>query len=207
MSIELSSGGGNYTTVVTRTEAKLHCRVDGTDDDTLIDRLINAAGERAEVVTKKQLYTAKRILRMTSFYDEQYRKPCSDIIRIPYPPMQNTTNLAISYVDTAGDSQTWSTSEWTVDHYSEVGRIRPAYGYDYPSTRDGIFNAVSITFDCGYGTNSTNVPAVIREGMLLQIGTYYKFREDIISGTIIADLPDNYTSLSLWAQESVLELV
>lgn len=207
MSVSLTSGGGNYTTILTRTVAKAHLRVDGTDEDTLIDNLINAAGERAEDVTKKQLFTATRVLRMEGFHDKRYRRPDSPDILIPFPPLQNTSNLAISYLDTNGDSQTWSTSEWSVDANSVVGRIRPAYGYDYPSTREGVFDSVSITFDCGYGTNVTNIPTSIRQGMLLQIGAHYKFREDIIAGLSIAKLPDNYTSLSLWTQESVLELV
>lgn len=205
MSISLTSGGQNYTSIVTRTQAKTHLRVDGTDDDTLIDALINAAGERAEVVTGKQFWTAVRVLRMDTWHDPDYRRDRSPDIYIPLPPLQSISSVV--YTDNDGVTQTWSTSDYVVDIYHEPGRVRPAYNVSLPTIRDGIHNAIAITYSCGYGTNATNVPASIGQGMLLQIGAHYKFREDVISGVSISKLPDNIAAMSLWMQEGILEAV
>lgn len=204
MSVSLSSGGGNYTTIVTRAVAKAHLRVDGSDEDSLIDELINAAGERAETVTNRQFYTATRVLRMQGFSDERYRRPESTDIMLPFPPLASVSSVV--YTDTSGTTQTWNSTNYLTDTNSETGRIRPAYQQTYPSTRDSIYDTVVITYTCGYGTNATNTPSAIRQGMLLQIGSMYKFREDILSGMTVTQLPDNDTALGLWAQERVLEI-
>ena len=62
-------------------------------------------------------------------------------------------------------------------------RIIPAYGVSWPSVRSDTLNAVEIQFTAGYGA-AADVPAAIKNGMLLLIANAYENREDIVIGTI-----------------------
>lgn len=157
-------------------EAKQHLRVDVSDEDALIQTLIEAAREHVETYTGRALITQTWDLKLDAF-------PCSgSVITLPKPPVTSITS--ISYVDTSGDSQTWSSSLWDEDLPSgpkaQPARIAPAYAESYPSTR-GQMNAVTIRFVCGYGSAGA-VPRSIRAGMLLLIGHWYQNREAVVVG-------------------------
>ena len=130
---------------LTLAEATSHLRVDLNDDDDLITDLITAAREYAETVTRRALLTQTWDLKLDAF-------PASSgtPVRLPFPPLQSVTS--IQYVDTNGDTQTWSSDDYIVDAPSGPqavqGRITPAYQESYPTTR-GIINAVTIRFVTG----------------------------------------------------------
>ena len=83
-------------------------------------------------------------------------------IWLPKAPLISVTS--ISYIDTAGVTQTWSSALYTVDApagpKARFGRITPIYGQLFPVTRD-IENAVTIRFVAGYGAASA-VPRLIK---------------------------------------------
>lgn len=204
MSVELSSGGKSYTSVVSVSTAKSHLRVDHTDDDTLIGILVDAAGERAETHTKKQLCTATRIVRMRGFCDPLYRKPGTREIYLPFPPLSSITS--ITYLDANGDSQTWDAANYQADTKSIPGKIMPAEGVDYPTTASETYNTVTITYVCGMASTtdaSTLVPATIRRAMMLDVGTMYEYREDIVAGVSITAMPIDHAVVNLLNRERV----
>jgi uncharacterized phiE125 gp8 family phage protein len=165
-------------------EAKIFCRVDGDDEDQLIEAIIIAAREMAEQRTKRALITQIWDLSIDEFPSE---------IVLPYPPLQSVTY--VKYVDTDGVLQTLASSNYTVDIASEPGRIVPAYGITWPSTRCQI-NAVTVRFVCGY-LDAEAVPEAIKSWMKVQINTMSEFREEFISGTIIQPLPNQYVDRML----------
>lgn len=249
---------------ITLAEAKNHLHVDDTNSDIRITGLIAAATLNAEHVLKRALMTRTYVLRLDAF-------PAGDIL-LPNAPVRSITS--IQYVDTAGDTQTWSSTLWASDLYSEPARIRPAYGEVYPSTREQM-NAVTVTYKAGYATQGTAatsdlitatnhvlasgdatelyysgpeggampaglaesttyyardvtagtsfklaatsggsaiditgtitgtgaqiyvgvVPRPIRDAMLLMCGDWFKHREDVITGTIVSDLPRGVDTL------------
>lgn len=116
-----------------------------------------------------------------------------DAILVPLPPLRSVTS--ITYIDTNGDSQTLSSSLYTVDIKSEPGRIVPAYGEAWPVTRDQI-NSVTVTFAAGYAPTTdspadytANVPRAIKQAMMLLIGHWYEHREDVALGVSVAPVP------------------
>lgn len=143
---------------VSRAEAKLHLRVDTTTDNPLIDGLILAALQHAEAFTMRAFPARTYDLKLDAF-------PCRSVhdafysIWLPKPPALSVTS--VTYLDTDGVSQTWDSGDYVTDLPSGPvagpGRIYPAYGESYPSTRD-IGNAVTVRFVAGYGGNS---PATI----------------------------------------------
>ena len=109
-----------------------------------------------------------------------------DAIRVPLPPLQSVTS--ITYIDTAGDSQTLAASKYTVDTSSEPARIVPSFSNDWPSTRAQI-DAVTVRIVAGYGVSGSDVPAPITSALLLIAAHYYEQRQPVVVGTIVADLP------------------
>ena len=165
---------------LTVAEAKLHLRIPYEEraDDEYIGVLITAAREYAEQVLCRQLINATWRLYLDRF-------PGLDgVIRIPLPPLQSISS--VKYVDGAGDEQTLDAAEYSVDTASVPGRIYPAYGYSWPSTRDQR-NAVTITFVAGYGSAATAVPEPIRKALKLLIAHWYENRE--VVGDRTAKMP------------------
>ena len=173
MSIKLISGPSSEPIMLN--EAKLHLRVDVTDDDTLITGLIVAARQSAEQITGRALMQQTWELALDRFECE---------IRLQMPPLQSVTS--IKYLDQDGVQQTLSTSDYLVDDYREPARIVPAYGKCWPSTRCQA-NAVLVRFIAGYA-NAGVVPQEIKQWMLLMIGSMYENREREIVGNITQEL-------------------
>lgn len=150
---------------VTLAEVKLHLRVDGVDEDALITALITAAREQAESITRRALNTQTWRLTLDRF---------PAIIELPRPHLQSVDS--VQYVDTDGVLQTLAADAYQVAGTSEPARILPAYGQSWPATRSQP-EAVSITYTAGFGAAGADVPASIRQWILLYIGALYENRE------------------------------
>lgn len=165
---------------VTLAEAKLHCKVDGNDDDTLITSLITAARLNAEHRTGRVLITQTWDITFDGFPD--------DSLDLPFPPLQSVTS--ITYLDSNGASQVLANTEYQVIINELSGRVVPAYGKAWPGTRPQP-GAVTVRIVAGYGL-AVAVPQSIKNWMLLIIGTLYAQREVVITGTIVQDSPREF---------------
>ena len=159
------------TEPVTLTEAKAHCRVDGTDDDALITALITAARQQGEHRTGRAFITQTWELALDAFPEAE--------IELQLPPVQSITS--VKYLDSSEVEQTISSAEYSLDTYGIRNWVIPSYGYDWPSTLDAA-NAVKVRFVTGYGAASA-VPESLKAWILLAIGTLYANREAVIAGT------------------------
>lgn len=121
-------------------QAKRQLRVDGTDDDTFIAGLITAARSYVENYCSSQLVVATFQQKLDQF-------PCGDTISLNYPPLLDVTS--ITYVDTAGATQTLATTVYSVLTTEKPGKIKLKYGQSWPSIRSQP-DAVTITFRAGY---------------------------------------------------------
>ena len=136
-----------------------------TDDDALCMAMLRAAVEAVESFLNRKLITQTWDLKLDAF-------PCGRI-EPPYGALQSVTS--ITYIDTNGDSQVWSSSLYQVDTTGVLGRIEPAYGEVYPTTRD-VLNAVTVRFVCGYGDDPADVPETIRLAILMVAKAWYDNR-------------------------------
>jgi uncharacterized phiE125 gp8 family phage protein len=152
--------------VVTLTEAKLHLRVDHTDEDALISSLISAAKNYCETFTNRTFLTTTKYKFYTMWPSTMY---------LHGPPLVSVTS--IQYVDTAGSTQTFAAASYTVDIVEEPGQVYLAYGETWPSVR-GDQSGITVTYVAGYG-DSTDVPDGIKEAMLMLIGHWYEHREGV----------------------------
>lgn len=156
---------------VTLAIAKAHLRIDGTDDDAAIERLISAATAQVQHLTQRALVTQTWRLTMDAF-------PCG-VIKVPLPPLQAVT--AFAYTDTAGVEQ--PLTGYQADNTCLLGRILPAYGTSWPAARCQP-QAVKIDFTAGYDV----VPDDIVAALLLIIGHLDQNREAVTVGQAI-ELP------------------
>ena len=170
---------------ITLDEAKLHCKVDGADDDALITALIVTARHQAEQRTSRALITQQWEQTLDSF-------PV-DGIELANPKLVSVES--VTYLDENGVRQTLANTEYQVVTDELIGRILPAYGKVWPSCRVQP-GSVAINYTCGYGAAAA-VPAGIKSWMLLAVGTWYAQREVVITGTIVGELPRDFFSALL----------
>lgn len=157
---------------VTVAEAKLRLRIDDTgvpaDDaaqDADIQMMITAATELAENKTRRSIATNTWQLKLDAFPAE---------IRLLYPPLVSVTS--ITYVDTAGVTQTLDASAYYVDSHSEPGWVVPATDTVWPDTMTTA-NAVTVNYTAGYG--AANCPAAIKQFILMHVGHMFRNREAV----------------------------
>lgn len=166
---------------ITLDEAKAHARVpdDFTAEDPLLVGYVRAATEHFDGADG---YLARAILRQTwDLTLDRFPGYSDEAIEIPLPPLISVSS--VSYVDTAGDTQTWSAAEYQVDTASEPGRLVPAYGYKWPSTRDQL-GSVTIRFVAGYGSDPADAPERIRLAVAQLAAHWYNEREALAPGQV-----------------------
>jgi len=163
------------TEPITLAEAKLHLRVTSTVDDDLINSLIQTAREYCELIAGRAYITQSITLKMDYFVES---------LELPRPPLISVTS--VKYVDTAGDTQTLSSTYYTVDTVSEPGRLLLAYNKSWPTIRS-VQQAVEVIFAAGYG-DASSVPERVKSAMKLLIGHWYENREQVVVGTINKEL-------------------
>ena len=159
---------------VSLAEAKLHCKVDGTDDDTRLAILISAARSLAEQITGRAFAPQTWELVLDEF---------PDAFVLQHAPIVSITSL--KYIDTTGVERTVDPSYYTLDLDSKPGYLVPAYGYQWPATQQSI-NAVRVRYACGHATADPALSA-LKMWMLLAVATWYKHAEsttEIKTGTL-----------------------
>lgn len=166
-------------------EVRDHLRVDITDDDTLIEALITAAREYVEQASRRALVTQTWRYNLDQF-------PAADEIELPRPPLKSVTS--ITYRDSDGTTHTLASSVYEVDTDSQPGRVRLAYGEDWPSDTLAETNPVRITFVAGYG-DADDVPKRWKQAILLLVGHWYENREAVMVGSIPREIPFAVESL------------
>lgn len=156
---------------------------DGTNDD-LFQLQAHAAREMVESDSRRAMMTQTCKLYLDRF-------PCGgDPIELEKPPIQSVTS--VEYYDTTNALQTWSSSLWVADVYSEPGYISPVYGQVYPLTyaRKG---AVIVTFICGW-TDPTLVPARARQAILM-LAAYWCQNHEAAGEGMVKEKPLAYEDL------------
>lgn len=159
---------------ISRTEAKMHCRIDHSTEDDLVDSLIRAAREYVET------YTGRRLMTQTwrAFYEEF---PAD--FYLPTSPVQSVTH--IKYTDINGTETTWSTTYWEANLYEEPAEIELKYAQSYPIVTLKTVNPIEVQYVAGY-TSAANVPMAIRQAMYLLIEHWYRNRAAVTVGNTAA---------------------
>jgi uncharacterized phiE125 gp8 family phage protein len=147
-------------------EAKAHLKVDTSDDDALITRLIAASRARAEWHTGRAFVTQSWILWLDCW-------PGCEPVGLPLPPLQSVTSVTSYAVD---DSATvLDASRYQADIAG--GRVALKPGAALPANLRRL-NAAAIGFTAGYGDAADDVPALLRQAVLDIVADLYTNRGD-----------------------------
>jgi len=165
--MKLTRVGVAATYPVTTAECKSNLRVQHAADDDLINSLIAAATDYVSApngAINKSLVTESWALTMPSV---------SGDIDLPITPVQSITT--IQYWDTDNATQTLTVSDFTLTSDEDCATLSPNTGITWPSTyvRD---DAVTITFSTGFGDAGSDVPAAIRQAIILIVSHWYESR-------------------------------
>lgn len=183
-------------------QLKLPVGVVHPEDDLIESLLIPAVRQRAEIATNRQLTQVTYDLSLDSFvWDE-------DWLEFPKPPLVEV--VSVSYIDASGVAQVLPAT--TYDVYAPTGpkpsrgRLWLAYGSTWPLPRNQA-HAVTVRFLAGYSGLPVPIvgpalPALLKQAMLLDISTLFEHRENVVTGTIVADIPRTaaaiYKSFKSW---------
>jgi uncharacterized phiE125 gp8 family phage protein len=159
-------------------EAKAELRVDIDDEDILIAGYITAARQYAEGATRRAF--------VEQTWDYTLDRFPLNAIKLPIQPVTSVTY--VQYVDTAGNTQTFTygTSPDTpkYDVFTDGPRttIVPKYNLVWPDTRVHP-NVVMVRFIAGYDT----FPADLKRVLKLLVGHQYENREAVVFGFTLAE--------------------
>lgn len=181
--IALKLIAGPTVNPVTLAEAKEHCRIDGTTEDTYIAGLILAATEYCETHQRRAFITQTWDLWLDDW-------PYKDHINIPRPPLQSVAS--VKHYDTENTEHTMLDTDYLVDVVSEPGRVVLGYSKLWPTETLRPANAVCVRFTAGYAPDvedlAANVSQKIKQAILLLVSHWYEYREPVQGGNISKEI-------------------
>jgi uncharacterized phiE125 gp8 family phage protein len=171
---------------VTIAEAMAALRVDDSGEIPKLQLLLSAAREFVERQTGRALISQQWSM---SFEDwPSCKDPYPRRIYIERAPLISVQ--AVTYFDTDGVEQTLSTDDYRAQSGGADG-----YGFIelkadsiWPDIEDRA-DAITIEFTAGHGAASTNIPANIRQTVLLLLAHMYDNPAPVNVGNITTELP------------------
>jgi len=141
----------------------------------MIEALIVVARTEAEAATDRVLIT-------------QTWQASFDCLSTPLKlARQSVQSVAsITYVDVDGATQTLAADQYRLTGWDN-SEIIPAYGVTWPTPR-GDADCVTVTWVAGYGDDVEDVPAPIRQWILVRLATLFEHREEVVAGTIVSPI-------------------
>lgn len=170
-------------------DLKAYARIDGTEDDTLLLMYIDAATDAIERYCGRKFINTVLELTLDSFpapsndgrlayvegvVDAHIGTVLSGygLINLPCPPIVSVAS--VKTFDKANTESTYSSANYTLD---KAGRIYLNDGATWPTeirSRAGI----KVTYTAGYGVSASDVPAPIRQAIMMHANKMYDDRCD-----------------------------
>jgi uncharacterized phiE125 gp8 family phage protein len=166
---------------VTVDEAKTHCNISTSADDSYVTGLIAAARRYTENYTRSAMITQKWRYLRDGFpgYSTLYERSYLNSFYVPKPPLQ-TIDL-FTFVDSGGavQSLTDPVNDYQLDKggFERPARLLPPFARPWLPTRM-VPNSVIVEFTCGYGDDETEVPEDIKLAIKMMVADWYLNRED-----------------------------
>ena len=170
-------------------DALFHLRIDAGTEDSYVEKLIRSVQQELVPPTGwlgRALTTVTYRQTLPSF---------ADTIRLAGGIIQELTS--IEYLDNAGATKTVDPTVYRLTN-DGIPSIVLKPGQSWPTDVLCVEDAVAINYDAGFGDTETDVPEVIKEYILLKVGTRYDNRKDTIVGTIATPTPYVEHMLDNW---------
>jgi uncharacterized phiE125 gp8 family phage protein len=189
--------------VVTLEEVKAHLRVDVTDEDDLIQAMIDAAVDSIDGPNG----TLKMALldQTWDYYLDRFpghyfparriwsdHCNAADLNRIDIPLMPVIEVTGVFYLDTSGTEQEFDAANYMLDAATNPPRLTLANGASWPSPGP-VASAVRIRVRAGHLDNSSppvaNVPAAVKTAIKILVGDFYDNRGSFVIGQAVSQFP------------------
>ena len=179
--------GPDNASVLPLADMKAWLRVDFTDDDVLIQGMIDGAIQHIDGRDgwlNRALGLQTWELRLDEF--------CFPEIMIPLPPLVSVDS--VKYYDAAGIQQTLPADAYQVCGVGgrNKGSVSLKYGLRWPII-DRRREAISIQFQAGYDDDPA-VPAPIIASLKRMVASMYETREAVVIGQTVIKLPGGVES-------------
>jgi uncharacterized phiE125 gp8 family phage protein len=161
---------------VTLAEVKLHAHIDHSVQDSILEGWITTARMLAEDYQRRAFIGQMWEVAFDSYPETPIylpRAPLIGVVSIKIYDYLNAETVLYSVADnpittTEEAGIDFSTnSDFLIDTDSEPGRIGFAYNKTWPSTTLRSMSAVKIRFAAGYGLEASNVPATVKDAIML----------------------------------------
>jgi len=163
---------------VSLAEAKAHLRVDEDAEDNLISALMTSARSWVE-----RQYGLALITQGWSLYLD--RVPEGGAVALPLAPLQTVESIRLHAED--GGATELEAGDYAYDALSKPARLV------FKSVSGGAslrrLNGIEIAYRCGFGDGADDVPAPIRQALLLLIAHWFERREPVLAGGEPPEVP------------------
>jgi len=159
------------TNPVSLTEAKAQCRVDHSDDDTLIGLLISTATAHLDG------YAGVLGRALVSQTWRQDLEAFSDPVRLALGPVASISSVTYYDADNAIQTLAGTVYGLFADEFGAYVALKPDQTFPSVYSRR---DAISVTYVAGVA--DSDVPAPIKHAILLMVGHWYANREAVSEG-------------------------
>lgn len=178
-----------FTAPVDLALLKQHARVEHDDEDELLQLYLDSAAEWAEEYCRRSFVRRQHVYQLDGFPEGD------SVIELPRSPLVSVES--IRYMDAQGEEQTLDPALYRVDTGGMVGRVVLRSGECWPRTIEEPAT-VTVRFTAGY----EDAPSKVKRAVLIMAAHAFEYREPIVVGTIVSDVP--YSAVSLLGSERVL---
>ena len=173
---------------ITLAQAKTFLRIDtGAEDSLLQDVLIPQARQYAENWMRRALLEQTWDL----FLDAVGDGALSSKIELPRPPLfvpESGTGVSVTWFDEDGTATAVDAGDYVVIADGEPGLVVLKSGESWPTDAVRDYRSYRIRFTAGYASAAA-IPRPIIGGVHRVLASLYDHREDLVIGTIVAELP------------------
>lgn len=152
--------------VVTTAEAKAEARIDHTDDDTRVARLVSAATAMFDGWSG----VLGRCLVNQTWQAAWIDWPAGSWLRLPFPDVSSVT---LTYYDTAGTEQTVSSGDYAIVETKTGSWLRLSDSFTSPALESDRAAPVVVQMVAGYGAAGSDVPESIRAAILMTVADWF----------------------------------
>ena len=168
---------------VTVAEAKAHLRVDGSAEDALIASLILTSRLHIETALGLALITQSWRLQLDFWPDKRD-------VDLPLRPLQSVDEVRV--LDAAGTPAIIAPSLYLIDVASAPPRLVRRTALPQPGQ---VARGIEIDLTAGYGAAADDVPAPLRQALLLLVAHWYEHRDPIEIGAEDMAIPSVVSEL------------
>ena len=169
---------------VTIEEVKAHLRVDGSDEDALLASLVLTSRLHIEAALSIALVAQSWRMVLDVW-------PKNGIVAMPIAPVMMIEDVRV--IAANGDVNTVAADTYHLDVAGRPRRLMPLAGaWPSPGRRTA---GIEIDLIAGYGATAADVPAPIRQALLLLIAHWYEHRDPFEIGAPQTNVPNAVSRL------------